>query len=153
MWNAMWRRSMGWGSGFESFRFSLQNDPPRFPNLFWKVRENENGSMTETHMKSRLFAYRFDEKIILGMETQGLHPRQFAIITSVVVATFFARVFTCGRIAVLLRKTALLAAPPHPSLKIPERPLRRDFPVPSGHRLKSRRAKPRGIFLSCLVTD
>ena len=50
--------------------------------------------MTETHMKSRLFAYRFDEKIILGMETQGLHPRQFAIITSVVVATFFARVFT-----------------------------------------------------------
>ena len=90
--------------------------------------------MTETHMKSRLFAYRFDEKIILGMETQGLHPRQFAIITSVVVATFFARVFTCGRIAVLLRKTALLAAPPI-------------------HPLKSRSALCGGIFPSRPVTD
>ena len=67
--------------------------------------------MTETHMKSRLFAYRFDEKIILGMETQGLHPRQFAIITSVVVATFFARVFTCGRIAVLQSKMGVFQTP------------------------------------------
>ena len=45
-------------------------------------------------MKSELFTSRLSEKIIFGVETQGLHPKQFAIITSVVVATFFARVFT-----------------------------------------------------------
>ena len=45
--------------------------PAFFPHLFWKVRENENGGMKETHMQSRLFAYRFDEKIIFGMETHN----------------------------------------------------------------------------------
>ena len=34
---------------------------------------------------------------------------------------------------ILLRKTALLAAHPHPSLKIRSAPQRRDFPVQSGH--------------------
>lgn len=66
----MWRRSTGWGSGFESSRSSPQNGPPRFPHLFWKVRENEKESMTETRMKSRLFTSRLGEKIIFGMETQ-----------------------------------------------------------------------------------
>ena len=61
---------MEWGSGFESSQSLLPNDPPRFPHLFWKVRENENGGMKETCMKSRLFTSRLDEKIIFGMETQ-----------------------------------------------------------------------------------
>ena len=69
-WSRTWRLSMEWGSGFESFRFSLQNGPLRFPNLFWKVRENEKEIMTETCMKSRLFTSRLDEKNIFGMETQ-----------------------------------------------------------------------------------
>ena len=67
--------------------------------------------MTDTPMKSRLFAYRFDEKLILGMETQWLHPKQFATTTLVVVATFFARVFTCGRIAVLRSKMGVFQTP------------------------------------------
>ena len=39
----------------------------------------------------------------------------------------------------------------HSLYKIPAGEAQRDFPVLSGHR--PRRAKPRGIFLSCLVTD
>ena len=62
-------------------------------------------------MKSELFTSRLSEKIIFGVETQGLHPRQFAIITAVVVATFFARVFTCGRIAVLRSKMGVFQTP------------------------------------------
>ena len=69
-WSRTWRLSMEWGSGFESSQSLLPNDPPRFPHLFWKVRENENGGMKETCMKSRLFTSRLDEKIIFGMETQ-----------------------------------------------------------------------------------
>ena len=61
---------MGWGSGFESSRVPLPNDPPRFPHLFWKVRENTNENTAESLMKSRLFASYLDEKIIFGMETQ-----------------------------------------------------------------------------------
>ena len=61
---------MEWGSGFESSRSPLPNDPPRFPHLFWKVRENENGGMKETRMKSELFTSCLGEKIIFGMETQ-----------------------------------------------------------------------------------
>ena len=68
-WSRTWRRSMGWGSGFESSRVPLPNDPPRFPHLFWKVRENTNENTAESLMKSRLFASYLDEKIIFGMET------------------------------------------------------------------------------------
>lgn len=35
--------------------------------------------MKETHMQSRLFAYRFDEKIIFGMETQKILTRTFIL--------------------------------------------------------------------------
>ena len=48
----------------------------------------------ESRIKPGLFAFLLAERIIFGKKTQGLHPKQFAIITSVVVATFFARVFT-----------------------------------------------------------
>ena len=84
----MWRQSMGWDSGFESSRSSPRNGPHSFPHLFWKVRENANENAAKNRMKSEFFTSRLGEKIIFGMETQGLRPRQFAIITSVVVATF-----------------------------------------------------------------
>lgn len=51
MWSAMWRRSMEWGSGFESFRFSPRNVPPSFPHLFWKVPGTANDQCLETRMK------------------------------------------------------------------------------------------------------
>ena len=69
-WSRTWRRSMGWGSGFESSRSPLPNDPPRFPHLFWKVRENANENTAESRMKSELFASCLGEKNIFGMETQ-----------------------------------------------------------------------------------
>ena len=47
----MWRRSMEWGSGFESFRFSPRNVPPSFPHLFWKVPGTANDQCLETRMK------------------------------------------------------------------------------------------------------
>ena len=69
-WSRTWRLSMEWGSGFESSRSPLPNDPPRFPHLFLEVRENENGGMKETRMKSELFTSCLGEKIIFGMEIQ-----------------------------------------------------------------------------------
>ena len=42
-------------------------------------------------------------------------------------------VFSCGELRFCHRKTTVLAAYSHPSLKIPERPLWRDFPVQRDH--------------------
>ena len=60
---------MEWGSGFESSRSPLPNDPPRFPHLFLEVRENAKNT-AESRMKSELFTSRLGEKNIFGMETQ-----------------------------------------------------------------------------------
>ena len=51
---------------------------PRFPHLFWKVRENEKEIMTETCMKSELFTSRLDEKSFLGWKHKNRQTPQGA---------------------------------------------------------------------------
>ena len=109
----MWRRSTGWGSGFESSRSSPQNGPPRFPHLFWKVRENEKESMTETRMKSRLFTSRLGEKIIFGMETQTC-GEQFAH-----RRFFYSEVFVPALVAGIFFVNASQKRPPSGAAQLP----------------------------------
>ena len=96
---------MEWGSGFESFRFSLQNGPLRFPNLFWKVRENANENTAESRMKSELFTSRLGEKNIFGMETQK--PADTARCLPIFTSYFFTLYYS-------LFPTLLWASSAHP---------------------------------------
>ena len=50
--------------------------------------------MLDNRIKPKIFVPFIERGFIFVQYSQGLHPKQFAIITSVVVATFFARVFT-----------------------------------------------------------
>ena len=78
----------------------------------WHVFSEERRDGSHTLACGSSSQQRFEETLVDSRHLhQGLHPRQFAITTSVVVANFFARVFTCGRIAVLRSKMGVFQTP------------------------------------------
>ena len=105
-------RGIGAGLNFLECGNRTRKGPSVYKTCRWHVFSEERRDGPHTLACGSSSQQRFEETLVDSRHLhQGLHPRQFAIITAVVVATFFARVFTCGRIAVLRSKMGVFQTP------------------------------------------